>query len=150
MSKGDKAKELFLSGKGCTQAVALAFCDDMGLDEALVERQTIGFCGGMGRLREVCGTVSAMTYVLSNIYGDLGRAKVYAMIQDVAGEFREKNGSIVCRELLGLDKKDIPSPTPDARTPEYYKKRPCPELCKMAADILENYLENKKAETKSL
>ncbi len=150
MSKGDRAKELFFSGKGCTQAVALAFCEEMGLDPELVERQTIGFCGGMGRLREVCGTVSAMTYVLSNLYGNEGRASVYAMIQEVAGEFKKQNGSIVCRELLGLDNKGASSPTPEPRTPEYYSKRPCPELCKIAADILENFLEKKDSETKSL
>lgn len=149
MSKGDKSKELFLSGKGCAQAVALAFSDEIGLDETLIERQTIGFCGGMGRLREVCGTVSAMTYVLSNLYGDEGRASVYAMIQEVAGEFRKQNGSIVCRELLGLDKNSISAPTPEPRTAEYYRKRPCPELCKMAADILENFIKKKKSETKS-
>ncbi len=148
MSKGDKAKEYFLTGRGCSQSVALAFCDEIGLDPALVERQTIGFGAGMGRLREVCGTVSGMTYVLSNLYGNEGKASVYAMVQEVANEFKKQNGSIVCRELLGLDKGAVSPPTPDARTPEYYKKRPCPELCKISADILENFIEKKERETK--
>lgn len=147
MSKGDIAKDYFMAGKGCSQAVSMAFSDEMGLDPAFVERQTIGFGAGMGRLREVCGTVSGMAYVLSNLYGDEGKAAVYAMIQDVAGSFKEKNGTIVCRELLGLGKNTVSPPTPDARTPEYYKKRPCPELCRISADILEDFIKNKEKET---
>lgn len=144
MSKGDKAKEYFFTGRGCAQSVALAFSSEMGLDPELIERQTIGFGAGMGRLREVCGTVSGMTYVLSTLYGKEGKAKVYEMVQEVAAEFKKQNGSIVCRELLGLDRSHKSSPKPDARTPEYYRKRPCPELCKCAADILENFIAKKE------
>ena len=74
MTKGEIAKKYFESGKNCSQSVALAFCDEMGLNEDLVARQTIGFGGGIGRMREVCGTVSGMTYVISNLYGSCGRA----------------------------------------------------------------------------
>lgn len=149
MNRGDKAKEYFRTGRGCSQSVALAFCDKMKLDPALVERQTIGFGAGMGRLREVCGTVSGMTYVLSTLYGDEGKASVYAMVQEAANEFKKQNGSIVCRELLGIASGKVSPPVPDARTPEYYKKRPCPELCKIAGDILETFIEKKESETKS-
>ena len=103
----------------------------------------------MGRLREVCGTVSGMTYVLSTLYGDEGKASVYAMVQEAAHEFKKQNGSIVCRELLGIASGKVSPPVPDARTPEYYKKRRCPELCKMAGDILETFIEKKESETKS-
>ena len=129
MTKGEIAKKYFECGKNCSQAVALAFCPEMGLSEEIVERQTIGFGGGMGRMREVCGT---------------GRAAVYAMVQEVAKRFEAENGSIICRVLLGLDKNDRPAPTPEARTAEYYKKRPCSELCKMAADILDDFIKNQK------
>ena len=114
----------------------------MGLNEDLVARQTIGFGGGIGRMREVCGTVSGMTYVISNLYGSCGRAEVYAMVQEVAKKFEAENGSIICRVLLGLDKNVRPAPTPDARTREYYKKRPCSELCKTAADILDEFIKS--------
>ena len=144
MNKGELARQNFLSGLGCTQAVAAAFADEMGLDEELVKRQTIGFGAGMGRLREVCGTVSAMTYVLSSLYADEGKAAVYAMVQEVEGEFKIHNGSIVCRELLGLGAGAVSPPTPDARTAEYYKKRPCPELCRLAADILADFIAKKE------
>ena len=143
-NKGELARQNFLSGLGCTQAVATAFADEMGLDEELVKRQTIGFGAGMGRLREVCGTISGMTYVLSSLYADEGKAAVYAMVQEVAGEFKRLNGSIVCRELLGLGAGAVSPPTPDARTAESYKKRPCPELCRLAADILADFIAKKE------
>ena len=132
MTKGEIAKKYFESGKNCSQSVALAFCDEMGLNEDLVA----------SRMREVCGTVSGMTYVISNLYGSCGRAEVYAMVQEVAKKFEAENGSIICRVLLGLDKNVRPAPTPDARTREYYKKRPCSELCKTAADILDEFIKS--------
>ena len=61
-------------------------------------------------------------------------------IRELADRFRAVNGSIICRELLGL-KEAEKSAVPEARTPEYYKKRPCPELCRFAADMLEKYIE---------
>ena len=144
MTKGEKAKELFMSGCNCSQAVAAAFCDEMKLDEGLVKRLTIGFGGGVGRMREVCGAVSGMAFVISAVYGE-DKAKIYERVQAVAGEFKQENGSVVCRELLGLSIKGADSPTPEERTSSYYKKRPCPELVEIAADILEKYLKNNPA-----
>mgnify|MGYP000482227474 CR=1 FL=1 len=140
MTKGEIAKKYFECGKNCSQAVALAFCPEMGLSEEIVERQTIGFGGGMGRMREVCGAVSGMTFVISALYDD-DKSGIYKRVQAVANEFREENGSIVCRELLGLSKPGPDSPLAEPRTKEYYKKRPCAELAACAADILERHLE---------
>lgn len=140
MSKGEQAKQLFMSGLNCSQSVAIAFCDEMNMDSETVKRLVIGFGGGMGRLREVCGAVSGMVFVLSALYGDKGRTEVYSMVQTVAKEYEKANGSIVCRELLGMAPKQIDSPVPEERTKEYYRKRPCAELCRIAADILENFI----------
>lgn len=140
MSKGEQAKQLFMSGLNCSQSVAIAFCDEMNMDSETVKRLVIGFGGGMGRLREVCGAVSGMVFVLSALYGEKGREEVYSMVQTVAKEYEKANGSIVCRELLGMAPKQIDSPVPEERTKEYYKKRPCAELCRIAADILENFI----------
>lgn len=144
MTKGEKAKELFMSGCNCSQAVAAAFCDEMKLDTQLVKRLTVGFGGGVGRMREVCGAVSGMAFVISAVYGE-DKAKIYERVQTVANRFKAENGSVVCRELLGLDKNSETPPTPEKRTQEYYKKRPCPQLVEMAADILEEYLVNNPA-----
>lgn len=146
MSKGDIAKSYFEQGYNCSQAVALAFADEIGMDSKMIARLTGGFGGGMGRMREVCGTVSGTAFVLSALYGysdptDVtAKAQLYADVQKVAGEFKDENGSVVCRELLGLTKSGFDNPQPEKRTDKYYKKRPCGELVKMSADILEKFI----------
>ena len=137
----DKARELFNEGYNCSQAVLGAFAEDAGLDVKTALRLSAPFGGGMGRMREVCGAVSGMTFVISALYDD-DKSGIYKRVQAVANEFREENGSIVCRELLGLSKPGPDSPLAEPRTKEYYKKRPCPELVELAADILEKYISN--------
>ncbi len=143
--KGKQAKAFFMEGYNCAQSVALAFSDEIGMEKDKLVRMVSSFGGGMGRLREVCGAVSGMFFVAGALYGyddpkDLQAKKEhYARIQELAAQFREKTGSIVCRELLGLEGKDK-SPVPSARTSEYYKKRPCPELIEIAADLMEAYI----------
>lgn len=143
ISKGEKAEALFMQGYNCSQAVASAFADEMNMRDTDVARLTMGFGGGMGRMREVCGAVSGMAFVISALYADEGRASVYEKIQTVAEKFEAENGSIVCRELLGLDKDGKRNPIPEPRTEQYYKKRPCNQLVHMAADILEEFLNSK-------
>lgn len=145
----NRAAELFKAGYNCCQAVAMTFSDVLGLPEDQVAVLASGFGGGMGRMREVCGTVSAMTMVAgamipaNDVADKTAKTANYALVQDMAARFKELNGSIICRELLGLDK---PEGTPVAsdRTPEYYKKRPCGELCSIAAGIIARKLENKQ------
>ncbi|MBD5083022.1 MAG: C_GCAxxG_C_C family protein [Clostridiales bacterium] len=143
ISKGEKAEALFMQGYNCSQAVASVFADEMNMRDTDVARLTMGFGGGMGRMREVCGAVSGMAFVISALYADEGRASVYEKIQTVAEKFEAENGSIVCRELLGLDKDGKRNPTPEPRTEQYYKKRPCNQLVHMAADIMEEFLNSK-------
>lgn len=145
MNRPDNAKELFESGCNCCQAVFCAFLDETNLSKEDALRLSAGFGGGFGRLREVCGAVSGMTMVLSNIFASADpnnkgeKSALYALIQKAAGEFREENGSIICRELLGLEGKNS-NPVPEERTKEYYRKRPCSELVKYAAEITEKFL----------
>lgn len=141
-----KAMALFKEGYNCSQAVLLAFEDKHHLDRKTAAMLSSSFGGGMGRLREVCGAVSGMFMVAGVLYGyddakdSICKKEHYERIQQLAGEFSKRNGSIVCRELLGLGAgKD--NPTPEARTEEYYKKRPCVELVGMAAAIMEKYIE---------
>ena len=141
-----KAAELFTQGYNCAQAVGLAFADLTDMDEATLSRMSCSFGGGMGRLREVCGTVTGMFLVTGLLRGydgaETGEVKAahYARIQALAKEFEKQNGSIVCRELLALRQKHRDDPTPEARTEAYYAGRPCAELVGSAAEILENYL----------
>lgn len=152
MTKRERAEELFLKGYNCSQAVAGAFCEEVGVEFDILVKMASGFGGGMGRLREVCGTVSGMFLITSMLYGyntprdNEAKKELYTRIQTLAFRFKEKNGSFICRELLGLDIKGADSPIPEARTAEYYKKRPCKTLAGDAAEILEQYIEENKAE----
>lgn len=141
MTKGELAKSYFMQGYNCSQSVAMAFSEEMKMDIEQVKRLTIGFGGGMGRMREVCGAVSGMTFVISALY-DEEKGDIYKRVQHVAGKFSEENGTFVCRELLGLDIKGADDPNPEKRTKQYYKKRPCAELVELAGNILEEYLSN--------
>ena len=136
-----KAGELFKAGYNCCQSVAMTFADVLGMSEDEVARITSGFGGGMGRMREVCGTVSAMTMIAgamipaTDVNDKQAKTANYALVQEMADEFKQNCGSILCRELLGLSKPEG-TPVPSDRTPEYYKKRPCGELCSIAAGII--------------
>lgn len=146
MNKGELAKSCFESGYNCAQAVFCAFSDETGFDKETALRLSAGFGGGVGRLREVCGAVSGMTMVLSYKFASTDpekKGEIYALIQKAAADFKEQNGSIVCRELLRLNE-EASSPVPEERTAQYYKKRPCSEIVRIAAEITEKYLESEK------
>ena len=139
--RAQQARKYFESGYNCAQSVFLAFRDVAGLDEELAAKFSAPFGGGMGRLREVCGTVSGMSMVAGFLYPNTrpndmpSKKRTYAAVQDLAEKFRAENGSIVCRELLGLaQRKD--DPTPSERTKEYYKRRPCAEYVAIAARLV--------------
>lgn len=139
--RAQEAENAFRAGYNCSQAVAVAFADRIGLEKDLAARLVSGFGGGFGRLREVCGAVSGMVFVANALSGyqdpraTTEKAAHYARIQKLAEAFRAETGSIICRELLGLPAGKDP-PVPEARTGAYYKKRPCPELVRLAAEIL--------------
>lgn len=157
--RAQSARQNFLDGYNCCQAVLLAFQDIWGTDEKTIATIASGFGGGMARMREVCGTVSAMGMAAGFISPAIRpknmeeRTANYALVQELAGEFRKENGSIICKELLGLDRKplatagqpasetktevrEIEPPRPSDRTTEYYRKRPCPELVACSARII--------------
>lgn len=145
MNRGQIAKEHFENGYNCTQSVVLAFKDVVGLDEKTIAVVAQPFGGGMGRLREVCGTFSGILFVLGAVFGNDNpkdyekKSELYKRVQELAKRFEKDNGSIVCRELLGLNVKHSIS-QPERRTEQYYKKRPCPQLVYYAANLLEEYL----------
>lgn len=147
------ARDLFLEGCNCSQAVFLAFSDLTGIDRELSLKISSSFGGGMGRLREVCGAFSGAIMVLGALYGysDVKdpslKKEHYARVQKLAEKFKAANasplcseGSIVCRELLGLSKGENSSPDPTPRTAEFYQKRPCPDIIAAAARILDEFI----------
>ncbi len=148
MTRSEKAKFLFESGYNCSQSVFLAFYDLIGLSEETAIKLSAGFGGGFGRMREVCGAVCGMTAVISFYNADKDpnnqeeKALLYALIQDAINEFKAKNGSYICRELL--DDFTPVTHQPELRTQSYYEKRPCGDLVKNAAEITEKYITKKK------
>lgn len=148
-SRVELAKELFQSGYNCAQSVAMAFSDIIGEERDTIAKITASFGGGMGRMREVCGAVSGMALLASwfepcpTAVDAEAKRRNYALVQHFAEQFKQQNGAIVCRTLLGLDRqKDEPTPSP--RSAEYYRKRPCKELVGDAARIIAEYLNNKE------
>ncbi len=146
------AKQLFLKGYNCAQAVFCAYTDITGYDIDTSARMSSSFGGGLGRLRETCGAVSAAALVLGIVYGyddpdDYeGKKQHYALVREFARRFKEKNQSIICRELLtaaGLNPESGGKPEP--RSEDFYQKRPCPRLVYDAALILDEILEQKEA-----
>ena len=110
--RAERAKAFFQDGYNCSQSVFMAYADLFDLDVELASKFASSFGGGMGRLREVCGACTGMFMVASmaipadNKDADAKKAN-YALVQQVAEDFRQENGSIICRELLGLDRKSV-------------------------------------------
>lgn len=147
MNHSALAGEYFHRGYNCSQAVLLAFSDVTGLDEKHSAALSSSFGGGMGRLREVCGAVSGAFMVAGLLWGNYApedreaKARHYELIQSLAARFKEENGSIICRELLGLD--GASAPVPEERTKDYYSRRPCEEYVKIAAKILDEVIKER-------
>lgn len=150
-SRTEQAVALFLEGFNCSQSVFAAYADLFGMEKETALRVSASFGGGIGRMREVCGAANGMFLVAGLLSGSIeGKDQVakknnYEIVQRLASEFKKENGgSYICRELLGLDKngkKVIPGDTtPEARTEEYYKKRPCIKTIQGAAALVERML----------
>lgn len=145
--RADRAREMFLEGYNCCQAVVGAFADLYGFDPETAMKMAEGFGGGMGRMRLTCGAVNAMAIVagMKLSHGQPGdlkrRAEVYAVVRQMVEEFKADNGTIICAELLGLSLPKDNSPMPEERTPDYYKRRPCPDKIHRCGLIIEKYLE---------
>ena len=147
-----RAVEFFMSGYGCSQSVVAAFADLYNLDETMAKRIAAGFGGGVGRMRMMCGTVSGLVILAGLDCGQTegndreGKAACYKVVQELLETFRQRNGSIICAELLGLNGCPVVKTTyvPDERNAEYYKKRPCAQKVESAARIFAEYLEKKQ------
>lgn len=148
----ERAVSLFKSGYNCSQSVVVAYADYFGLDEPTAMRVSASFGGGMGRLREVCGAVSGsfmlagLKYASTDPADKAAKTKNYTVVQELAEKFKQHNGSIICRELLGLARQKD-DPVPSDRTPEYYKRRPCSEYVAIAARVIGEKLNEDEEES---
>lgn len=145
--RGKRAEKLFLSGYNCPQSVALAFADLSGMDADELAKTVSGFGGGICRMREMCGAVSGMMFILGRLEGysspedDAGKTALYTTGQQLIQKFAANNGhdSYICADILGKPRDPEP-PVPEARTEGYYQNRPCAQIVRAAAEVLSAYL----------
>lgn len=146
------AVDQFMSGFNCAQSVVSAFADQYGFTREQALHMSASFGAGIGRMRLTCGAVCGMLQLAGlehcALEGNDRKAKSenYALVQRLADEFRRRNGSITCRELLGL-RKEQRSAEASERTPEYYATRPCARMIESAARIWVEHLEGRLADS---
>ena len=140
-----EAQKLFLQGYNCSQSVFAVNAIKLGMDFETALKVSIGLGGGVGRLRQVCGAFSACAMLAGMLKADDSpdpkqKEVIYTFVQKLAEDFKKENGSIICGEILNLKKEQTFSPTPDARTEEYYKSRPCLAVVGIADKIAKSFL----------
>lgn len=150
----EKAVELFKQGYNCAQSVVAAFADMYGFTNEQALKMSSSFGGGIGRMRETCGAACGL-FILAGLETGAtegsdreGKAANYALVQQLAQEFKKRNGALRCADLLGLSKKEPIVSTPEARTDIYYKKRPCAKMVEEAARIWVEYLRDNSLKDK--
>lgn len=143
------AVSLFKEGYNCSQSVVTAFADLYGFTREQALKMSASFGGGIGRMRQTCGAACGL-FLLAGLETGCtegknreGKENNYKFVQQLAAEFEKRNGSLTCSRLLGLEKNAPTLATPDARTEEYYKKRPCVKIVEEAARIWVEYLQSK-------
>ena len=145
----EKAVSLFKEGYNCSQSVVAAFADIYGFSHEQALKMSASFGGGIGRMRQTCGAACGL-FLLAGLETGCtegknreGKEANYRFVQKLAEEFRQRNGSLMCNKLLGLDTNSETPPTPEARTDDYYKKRPCVKIVEEAARIWDEDLHEK-------
>ena len=105
---GDKAAELFWQDYNCAQSVLLAYSDVLQIDKETAINLSCGFGGGMSRLQETCGAVSAAYMIFGLANADLKDnpekvAKTYTMVQTFHKKFTQQKGTTICKALINCD-----------------------------------------------
>ncbi|MCL2352457.1 MAG: C-GCAxxG-C-C family protein, partial [Firmicutes bacterium] len=140
-NKADEAVTCFDGGFNCAQAVLSAYCGELGLDRETALKLACGFGAGMGRLQGTCGAVAGAYMLIGLKYGQYtvddkqAREKTYALVREFAGRFGERNGTTVCRDILGVDLING-----DRQTASERVRAMCPKMVRDAAEIVRDIL----------
>lgn len=143
MNHTDKAKEYFSNNFNFSQAVFTTFATEMGLDEELALKIATQFGGG-ARKGEMCGAVSGALMVLGLKYGhchlenEEEKGRAYRISEDFMNRFIQKNGTVVCRELLGYDLSE-PEDMKKIKELNLFKTT-CPEMVRCATEIVDEMI----------
>lgn len=150
MTRAEKAKELFMEGYACSQAVALAFVDLTDVSYTQMKKLSLPLGGGLSRLRQTCGAVNSIAIIIGLLFSkdentQENKTDTYAIVQELVKKFEKEKGTLSCGQLLinaGVEVEIGGSPA--SRTESYYHHRPCEEIVYLAAKILEDYLIEKE------
>lgn len=147
-----KAVAYFKQGYNCSQSVVAAFADLYGFSEEQALKMAASFGGGIGRMRLTCGAACGMFMLAGLEAGAVdgsdrtGKSKNYAVVQELAEQFKKMNGSLTCAELLKLRAGTPVVSEAEPRTSEYYAKRPCSMMVESAARLFADFLDSRKRE----
>jgi len=145
MNRVERAVSCFKEGFSCSQAILSTYGEQFGLNREMALKVSGAFGGGMGRMGETCGAVTGAFMVIGLRYGktkvedEQTKERAYNLVKEFVDKFRSRNGSIVCRELLGCD-----ISTSDGMKIIREKKfitTLCPKFVHDAAEIIEQILE---------
>lgn len=145
MNNIDRAVSCFKEGFNCAQALLSTYGSQFGLDLEMALKTAGAFGGGMGRMGETCGAVTGAFMVIGLKYGKIKsedeqtKEKAYSLVGEFVEKFKSRNGSVLCRELLGCD-----ISAPEGMKLAIDKNLSailCPKFIQDAAEIVEEILE---------
>jgi C_GCAxxG_C_C family probable redox protein len=142
--RSDFAVECFNGGFNCSQSVLLSHCEKMGLERETALKLACGFGGGMAHTGEVCGAVTGALMLIGLQYGkckaedNAAKDKTYELINEFSRQFKLKNGSVNCTDLVNYDlsKSDELAKARDSGV----FKSVCPRLVKESVELVERIL----------
>jgi C_GCAxxG_C_C family probable redox protein len=144
MNNVDRAVACFREGFSCSQAILSTYGRELGMDKDMALGVSGSFGGGMASMAETCGAVTGAFMVIGLKYGktkaddEEAKKKTYVLVREFVDRFKSRNGSIVCRELLGYDI-SIPEGMKAVKEKKLIATL-CPQFVEDAAEILEDIL----------
>ena len=147
MHADEKALRYFHQGFNCAQSVFAAMADKVGMSEEAALRFSSAFGAGLGRMRGTCGAFAGLCmvagYCRGNLTGDpADKERIFSLTRELAEAFKQKFGTLTCRELLHLDEEMETSARPNNRTSSYYASRPCERCVAFCAIKAQELLNN--------
>ena len=145
MGKSESAAQTFDNGFLCSQAVFSTYCEDLGLDYDTALKIACSFGSGMGYTGSTCGAVTGAYMLIGLKHGKTipddneAKDKTYALVQEFSQRFKDRHGSVQCKDLLGYDISDY-NQLQEVRERKLFKLI-CRDLVKSAAEIVEELLE---------
>ena len=144
MNNKERSVALFKEGFCCSQAVFATYAEQWGLDRELFLKITDAFGGGIGGMAGICGAVIAPIMAIGLKYGrtrpddDEAKQKTHTLVKEFVKQFKDRNGSIECKQLLGVDI-GIPEGLSLAKEKGVFDSK-CPKLIEDAVEILDGIL----------